>query len=201
PMPMDVISPISTMQLTAGDGEAMHIKPGSKQDVEAGTYNRLQLGAAVVRNDKGELPLPPMQPVFGSKLGVPLLPIAFLPISLVKLQPVLTTNLFAPTLSTTTLTTDLKTISPTLTTSILTSSTLTSPTLATKTITAPLQTTTLGTAPLVGTTSPTISPALTPTYSLISPTIIMTAAIKPPPPPPPPPPKVITCKTCLFIKR
>ncbi|MBK9445338.1 MAG: hypothetical protein IPO00_04130 [Betaproteobacteria bacterium] len=120
PLPMDVISPISTMQLTGGDGEAMHVKPGSKQNVEAGTYNRLQLGAAVVRNDKGELPLPPMQPVFGSKLGVPLQPIAFLPISLVKLQPVLTTNLFAPTLSTTTLTTNLRLISPTLTTSILT---------------------------------------------------------------------------------
>jgi hypothetical protein len=118
PLPMDVISPISTMQLTGGDGEAMHVKQGSKQTVESGTYNRLQLGAAVVRNDKGELPLPPMQPVFGSKLGVPLQPIAFLPISLVKLQPVLTTNLFAPTLSTTTLTTDLRSISPTLATSL-----------------------------------------------------------------------------------
>jgi hypothetical protein len=198
PMPMDVVSPISTMHLTGGDGEAIHVKPGSKSNVESGTYTRLQLGTAVVRNDKGELPLPPMQPVFGAKLGVPLAPITFLPISLVKLEPVLTTNLFAPTLSTTTLTTDLKTISPTLTTT-LTSSTLISPTLATTTtLTSPLKTT-LGTAALVGTTSPTISPTLTPTYSLISPTIVMTAAIKPPPPPPPPPPKVITCKTCLFI--
>ncbi len=117
PMPMDVISPISTMQLTAGDGEAMHVKPGSKQNVESGTYNRLQFGTAVVRNDKGELPLPPMQPIFGAKLGVPLLPIAFLPISLVKFEPVLSNSapstLISPTLSIS-LVGDLKTASPTL---------------------------------------------------------------------------------------
>ena len=71
PMPMDVISPISTLQLrTGGDGEAIHVKARqTKPDVEPGTYNRLQLGTAIVRNDKGELPLPPMQSIFAPRQG------------------------------------------------------------------------------------------------------------------------------------
>ena len=93
PMPVDVISPVSTLQIIAGDGEAIHVKPGNKQNVEPGTYNRLQQGTAVVRNDRGELPLPPMQPVFAPRLGVPLAPIAFLPINLVRLEPILTSSI------------------------------------------------------------------------------------------------------------
>lgn len=209
PMPVDVISPISTLQLTGGDGEAIHVKPGSnKPNIEPGTYNRLQLGTAIVRNDKGDLPLPPMQPVFAPKVGVPLAPIAFLPISLVKIEPVLATSLVAPTLISPTLSPNLTTISPT-TINALSSPTLTYPTLSgttlkTTTLTTSSVTTTgtLGTAPLVGTSTPSISPTLTPTYtSVISPTLMTTVAIKPPPPPPPPPPKVITCKTCVIIKR
>ena len=107
PMPMDVVSPVSTMQLASGDGEAIHVKPGGKPGVEPGTYNRLQMGSALVRNDKGELPLPPMQPIFGAKLGVPLQPIAFLPISLVKMEPIQVNSLVSSTLTSPALNTSL----------------------------------------------------------------------------------------------
>lgn len=191
PMPMDVISPVSTMQLISGDGEAIHVKPGSKTGVEPGTYNRLQMGNAVVRNDKGELPLPPMQPIFGAKLGMPLQPIAFLPLSLVKLEPILVTNtLISPTISPT-LVGDLKIISPTLAT-------------FSPLPTAPLGDTSvktsLGTANFTGSSTPVISEKLAPQYTVINPLTINAGNIKPPPPPPPPPPKIITCKTCFIIK-
>jgi len=208
PMPMDVVSPISTLQITAGDGEAIHVKPGSKPGVEPGTYNRLQFGTAIVRNDKGELPLQLLQPIFAPKLGVPLTSIAFLPISLVKIEPIFTNSLSSTTLISPTLLPKLTTISlntmttlssPTLTYPTLSGTSLNTTTLASAALPSP--TGTLGTAPTVGTSTPTISPTLTPIYMTINPTILATAAIKPPPPPPPPPPKVITCKTCLLIKK
>ena len=104
PMPVDVVSPISTLQLTGGDGEAIHVKPGNtKPDVEPGTYNRLQLGTAIVRNDKGELPLPPMQSIFAPRQGVPLAPIAFLPPTLIRLGPVSTVSVMPSSLISTNL--------------------------------------------------------------------------------------------------
>ena len=205
PMPVDVISPVSTLKITAGDGEAIHIKPGNRQNVEPGTYNRLQQGSAVVHNDKGELPLPPMKPIFAPRLGVPLAPIAFLPISLVRLEPVIapiqtSSILISPTLSTS-LIGDLKVLSPT--TNINLASTNLQP-LGTLPL-APIDSsvkTNLGSATPVGTSgSVIVSSTLTPALLTINPVTLNTVKILPPPPPPPPPPKVITCKTCLFIKK
>ncbi len=188
PMPTDVISPISTMQLTAGDGEAMHVKPGGKEGVEPGTYNRLQTGSALVRNDKGEMPLPPMQPVFGSRLGVPLQPIAFLPTSLVKIEPVLVTNrLISPSVNTA-LVGNLTTLGPSLATSGLGLAPLAP--LASNTIK-----TSIGTANPTGSSTPIFSQTLTPAYAGIAPSLVGTANLKPPQPAPrPPPPKFIIKK-------
>lgn len=195
PMPVDVISPISTLQLTGGDGEAIHVKQGSnKQNVEPGTYNRLQLGTAIVRNDKGELPLPPMEPVFASKLGVPLTPIASLPISLVKIEPVvpIIKPTFTPVVAPPELFASMKGLQT------FGQGTGTVPTIS---ISAPIKPG-MGTAPLTGTGNVIFSSTLTPMASTINPQTLSTATmVKPPPPPPPPPPKVITCKTCLFIKK
>lgn len=170
PMPTDIISPISTMQLTSGDGEAIHVKQGSKAGAEPGTYNRLQMGNALVRNDKGELPLPPMQPIFGARLGTPLQPIDFLPISLVKIEPVQLAN---PTLSlktSLTLAGDFRTIAPDAFTSVQ----------------APLGDTPLKT--IVGTKNPTgssnafFSQRLTPEYVKVDPNLINAAKLQPPQP-------------------
>lgn len=167
PMPVDVISPVSTLKITAGDGEAIHVKPGNKQNVEPGTYNRLQQGSAVVHNDKGELPLPPMKPVFAPRLGVPLTPIAFLPINLIKFEPILTgsiatTQLVSPTLSAS-LTGDLTKL-PTGTSLALNDVNLKSGSL----LTGNTPVTNLGTATPTGTTGSAIySPLLTPQYNIV----------------------------------
>ena len=190
PMPMDVVSPISTLQITAGDGEAIHVKPGSKPGVEPGTYNRLQFGTAIVRNDKGELPLQLLQPIFAPKLGVPLTSIAFLPISLVKIEPIFTnslssTTLISPTLSTS-LVGDLKTISPT-NSQLLASSTLAGANLLSTKSSDSLNTalsgaasSNLGTYNPVGTTgTPYLAAGLANQYQVINVNLINTAALKP----------------------
>lgn len=209
PMPADVISPISTLQLTGGDGEAIHVKQGgNNRNVEPGTYNRLQLGTAIVRNDKGELPLPPMQPVFAPRLGVPLTPIAFLPISLVRLEPVIapiqtSSILISPTLSTS-LIGDLRTLSPSSSTMLANANLQPAGTLPTGQPMDSSIKTSIGTASAVGTTgSPLISQNLAQAFQQINPVTFRVAQeIRPLQQPfQPPPPKTITCKTCLFIKK
>lgn len=196
PLPMDVVSPLSTLEITAGDGEAIHVTPDSKKpSVEPGTYNRLQLGTAVVRNDKGEMPLSPLQPVFAPKSGVPLAPIAFLPSSLVKIEPVVATSPVAPTLVSPTLLPKLTTLSPTIMTA------LSSPTLSYATLSGSTPKTTLSTTTTAPTSTFVSTPLIGTSTTTISSTLLTTTTVKPPPPPPPPPPKVITCKTCFFIKR
>lgn len=191
PMPMDVISPISTLQIQAGDGEAIHLKPGNRQKVDPGTYNRLQQGTAVVRTDKGELPLPPMQPVFAPKEGVPMVPIATLPTTLVKLETV--------ALRTPPLLSSLPVLQPP---SVGALGPLPSIGMNTPLLSGSVIKPGGGTAPLAGTSNVVFSQTLTPMASAINPQTLATATIiKPPPPPPPPPPKVITCKTCLIIKK
>lgn len=180
PMPVDVVSPISTLQITTGDGEAIHVKPGSKQNVEPGTYNRLQQGNAVVRNDRGELPLPPMQPVFAPRLGVPLTPIAFLPISLIRIDPIRvaatgSTLLVSPTLSAS-LIGDLTKL-PTGTPLALSDPNLKSNSLLPGNT---LISANIGTATPTGTTgSGAFSPALTPQYIQVDTRTLQTARILP----------------------
>lgn len=197
PMPVDVVSPISTLQLTAGDGQAIHVKPGSKPNVEPGTYNHVQKGTATVRNDKGELLLKPLQPSLSSKLDTAPVPITALPPTLAKLEPITmplqpTSVLIKPPLGILTPPTTISGLLPlmpstnTPMTSFDGSSTLKA---------------SVGSTPSSGTTSIAVSPVLTPAYMLIAPTTLSTAALKPLPPPPPPPPTTITCKTCVIIKR
>lgn len=183
PMPMDIVSPISTMHMTAGDGETMHVKSGSKSDgtsgAEPGTYNRLQLGNALVRNDKGELPLPPMQPVFGSRLGVPLQPIAFLPISLVRIESVQLAN---PQLS--------QSFNPALVGNLRSFGPAFSPSVQGPLGDSPFKLS-MGTANPSGISNAAYSRELTPGYAKINPNLIIVGRLQPPPQQIKPPPKII----------
>lgn len=196
PFPIDVITPGSTLQLTGGDGEAIHIKPGSSTKVEPGTYTRLQLGTGLMSNPKGDLPLLPMQSGFVPRADI-------VPVGIVSLPPLIAN--FTPTIGT------LTTIKPATTLPSLTApltftpsigaSVLTNPTLATAVImpTAinPLPPGTgpapgsAGVVPQVGTAL--IQPAV---LATIKPITINTAVVlkPPPPPPPPPPPKLLIIK-------
>ena len=65
PRPVEVVTPTSTLQLTRGDGESILVKPGGR--AEPGTYNRVQVGEAVVRTPAGNLPLQTQQAAFASR--------------------------------------------------------------------------------------------------------------------------------------
>lgn len=92
PLPVDVVSPVSTLQLKAGDGEAIHVKAGSKSIADPGTYNRLQSGSATVINQKGSLPLVPLQSGFVSRSDIVPVKLDALPSSLTTLRTALTTT-------------------------------------------------------------------------------------------------------------
>jgi hypothetical protein len=109
PLPVDIVSPNSTMRLSAGDGETIHVKLGDSRNVDPGTYNRLQIGVAALSNPTGNLALSPLQSSFVPKTGVAPTVITAFPINLVRttLTPLLTTTrltttspLTLPTLST-----------------------------------------------------------------------------------------------------
>lgn len=196
PFPIDLITPGSTLQLTGGDGEAIHIKPGSSTKVEPGTYTRLQLGTGLMSNPRGDLPLLPMQSGFVPRADI-------VPVGIASLPPLIAN--FTPTIGTLTSVkspTTLPSVTAPLTfTPSIGASILTNPTLAT---TAIMPTAlnpappgsgptpgAAGIAPQVGTAL--IQPAV---LATIKPITISTAVVlRPPPPPPtPPPPKLIIIK-------
>jgi hypothetical protein len=178
PRPVDVISPMATLKLQAGDGEAIHVKQGGKTGAEPGTYSRMQIGVATVQNaTKSEMPLTPMQPSFAPKSDAPPVQITMLPPSLAAVEPI------KPSAGSTT-----------------------------SSVPVPVGMTAIKPLPPIG--APPIGPSPQPPvfYNMtpLSPgavamvpvqTINTAVVLKPPAPLPPPPPKVITCKTCLILKK
>ncbi|CAG0950614.1 hypothetical protein RHDC4_00052 [Rhodocyclaceae bacterium] len=63
--PVEVVTSTSTLQLTRGDGESILVKPGGR--AEPGTYNRVQVGEAVMRTAAGSLPLQTQQAAFAPR--------------------------------------------------------------------------------------------------------------------------------------
>lgn len=94
PLPVDIVSPNSTMKLSGGDGETIHVKVGDRRNADPGTYTRLQMGVASLSNPTGNLKLSPLQSSFVPKVGVAPTVIAAFPISLAgaAIPPVLTTT-------------------------------------------------------------------------------------------------------------
>ena len=88
PMPVEIVTPVSKLQLTGGDGESIHMKAGNKRGVEPGTYNRLQTGVATMQNAAGGLPLKQNEGGFSGRPETAPAPIATLPQALAKLEPV-----------------------------------------------------------------------------------------------------------------
>ncbi len=83
-LPTDIVTPVSRLMLENGDGESVHVRPGTRAGVEGGTYNRLLIGNAVMRTNIGELPLLRFQNGFVPRLDV-------LPNTLAVLPPTLNT--------------------------------------------------------------------------------------------------------------
>ncbi len=186
PKPAEIISPISKLQISDGDGAAIHVKPGDKRSgVEPGTYNHLQRGTAIVRNEKGELPLQPLQPVFAGKPEILPAPIATLPASLVKLEPIVLPTAAVPAKVGAGPLPELKTPSG------ITLAPLPLAGAATMLPQDPIKPA-IGTAPLVGTGNVAISNSLTPMLSNVDPVLIRTATLLKPPLPVPPPPVKLT---------
>lgn len=176
PKPVEIISPIATLQISDGDGAAIHIRQGEKPSgAEPGTYNHLQRGTAIVRNERGELPLQPLQPVYAGKPEVLPAPIASLPVSLVRLDPIVLPSAATPTKAGAGPLPELKTPSGVI---------LAPLPLAGAGTLLPLDPVkpTLGTAPLVGTGNVAISNSLTPMLNNLDPALLRTAALKPTPP-------------------
>lgn len=198
PMPVEIVTPVSKLQLTGGDGESIHMKAGNKRGVEAGTYNRLQSGVATMQNAGGELPLQPLQNGFVPKPETLPIPIASLPLTLLRLEPITllsttltpikttSTTLLSPTIGTLTNTTLSGPLLTTTTSGTLSKTTLTTTSTFTGTTLATAGSTT-GTTGTTGTTSTILQPA----------PILSTTPVKLLPPPPPPPPKIL-CKTCVL---
>jgi hypothetical protein len=57
--PVDIVTPVSTLQLGRGDGESIHQSGGNP--AQSGTFNRVQSGTAVISTPNGNLSLQPLQ--------------------------------------------------------------------------------------------------------------------------------------------
>lgn len=58
--PVDIVTPVSTLQLGRGDGESIHVRSGGNP-AQSGTFNRVQAGTAVISTPNGNLSLQPLQ--------------------------------------------------------------------------------------------------------------------------------------------
>ncbi len=199
PLPTDIVSPVSTLQLKAGDGESIHIKaePGGKPVVDPGTYNRLQFGVATMHNAQGDLPLAPLQSGYvrganASPSGIAALPtnIATTRLAVTPAAPRATTAIGASIPAG-------QRIPGTISVSPFTSQ-MTIPSIdMTRSISSPA--TALATAPATINSTPLVRPTLTPspitTMSTLSP-----VRLTPPPPPPPPIAPITTTKRLLLTR-
>lgn len=70
--PVDIVTPLSTLQIGRGDGEAMHIRKGSPD--QTGSFNRVQIGSGVVSTPNGSMALQPLQA--GRVAGAGAVPVA-----------------------------------------------------------------------------------------------------------------------------
>lgn len=88
PRPVDIVTPVSTMQLTRGDGEAFHVQPGAQgAQTNTGTYNRLQAGEAIVRTRRGDMPLQGQQISFSPRADAMPTAVAALPPDVARQAP------------------------------------------------------------------------------------------------------------------
>lgn len=89
PRQVDIVTPASTMQITRGDGEAFRVQPGAQgtPQADAGTYNRLQAGEAIVRTRRGDMPLQGQQISFSPRADAMPTAVAALPADVARQAP------------------------------------------------------------------------------------------------------------------
>lgn len=88
--PVDVVTPVSTLQLGRGDGQTVHTRGGSPD--QTGTFSRMQVGTGVVSTPSGNLALDQQQTARVAGVGSAPLAIADLPRAMTQLAAVASTE-------------------------------------------------------------------------------------------------------------